>query len=626
MKGKRGKKKLKQASNTKTLLENKEAQLTIFIIIAIILIASVAGFFLIKGSLNKIQMPQSIEPVYITFLSCLEEDVNTGVSILESQGGYIELPEFEPGSRYMPFSSQLNFLGNPIPYWYYVSGNGVEKEQVPSKKEMENQLEDFIEEKARTCVFDNYYRQGFEIIQGKPDAKVTIKNDEILLNLDMNLNIDKGDESVIVSNHKLNIKTSLGKLYDSALKVYQYEQDKLFLENYSVDTLRMHAPVDGVELNCSAKVWNAQTVFDDLKEAIESNTLALKSKGSSKDYFVIDAPVENVRFINSQSWANSFEVNPSEGMMLVAKPVGNQAGLGVLGFCYVPYHFVYNVKYPVLVQVYNNDEIFQFPIAVVIQGNKPRKPLDATAIGIQSSQICNHQNTLTEIRIYDVQGNSVDAEISYECFGESCSIGGSNQGFLQGELPQCINGFITARAEGFEEKRQLYSSVQPGSVNVVLDRLYERDIELKIDGMTYNKPAIISFVKESSSKTIMYPSQKSIELSGGQYEVQVYVYSESNINLQESSYRQCVDVPSGIMGVLFGSTKEKCFDVMIPSQIISNALSGGGKENYYILESELKSSNTIEIKAESLPLPTNLDELQNNYLLFEDKELEIIFR
>jgi len=62
----------------------------------------------------------------------------------------------------MPFSSQLNFLGNPVPYWYYVSGNNVQKEQVPSKNEMENQLEDFIEEKINKCVFDEYYEQGFE--------------------------------------------------------------------------------------------------------------------------------------------------------------------------------------------------------------------------------------------------------------------------------------------------------------------------------------------------------------------------------------------------------------------------------------------------------------------------------
>jgi rod shape-determining protein MreC len=30
---------------------------------------------------------------------------------------------YEASSEYMPFSSQLDFLGNPVPYWYYISGN-----------------------------------------------------------------------------------------------------------------------------------------------------------------------------------------------------------------------------------------------------------------------------------------------------------------------------------------------------------------------------------------------------------------------------------------------------------------------------------------------------------------------
>ena len=85
--------------------------------------------------------------------------------------------------------------------------------------------------------------------------------------------------------------------------------------------------------------------------------MALNDKTPSTEegkYFYIDAGVsDEIRFINSKDWPRNFEVSPSEGILLVANPVGNQPGLGVLGFCYVPYHFVYNVKYPVLIQVYN---------------------------------------------------------------------------------------------------------------------------------------------------------------------------------------------------------------------------------------------------------------------------------
>jgi len=158
---------------------NKSGQLTIFIIIAIVIVAGVAGFFMYRQGLFQGKLPASMEPIYTSFESCLEDDALTGVGVLGVQAGYIYLPEFESGSTYMPFSSQLDFLGTPVPYWYYVSGNNVQKEQVPSKSKMEEQLAQFIEEKIRNCNFDEYYEQGFEIIMAEPEASVEI-NEKML--------------------------------------------------------------------------------------------------------------------------------------------------------------------------------------------------------------------------------------------------------------------------------------------------------------------------------------------------------------------------------------------------------------------------------------------------------------
>ena len=95
---------------------NNKGQVTIFIIIAIVLVVGIVAFFVYRGSITTLIIPSNIEPVYTSFLVCLEDYSLIGIDTLESQGGYIEIPAFEPGSAYFPFSSQLNFLGNPIPY------------------------------------------------------------------------------------------------------------------------------------------------------------------------------------------------------------------------------------------------------------------------------------------------------------------------------------------------------------------------------------------------------------------------------------------------------------------------------------------------------------------------------
>ena len=94
----------------------------------------------------------------------------------------------------------------------------------------------------------------------------------------------------------------------------------------------------------------------------------------------MDLPVSSdyeVRFINSREWARAFEVEPSEENLLLVNPVGNQPDLGNFRILLCSLSFVYSMKYPVLVQISKDQEIFsQFPMAVIIQGNNPRKLLD----------------------------------------------------------------------------------------------------------------------------------------------------------------------------------------------------------------------------------------------------------
>jgi hypothetical protein len=390
--------------------------------------------------------------------------------------------------------------------------------------------------------------------------------------------------------------------------------------------LRLYAPVDGVDVSCAPDIWNADDVFSKLQDAIETNTLALSTNNpKTKDgkYFFVDAGItDGARFINSRNWSSSFEVLPSEENILVATPVGNQQGLGILGFCYVPYHFVYNIKYPVLIQVYNGNEIFQFPMAVIIQGNKPRLALNSTATAIPS-ELCNYRNTLANVQTYDTSLNPVESQISYECFGETCDMGKTSSGILTEQFPQCVNGYIIAKADGFKEAKYMYSTIQEGSASIIMDRLYDLNVNLKVNGAGYNGKAIIYFDSETDSKVVSYPDQKKVKLAEGDYNISVYIYKNSTIKLQETTQSECTTVPTSGIGGFFGMTEKKCFDVTIPSQIISNSLAGGGKQDYYFLESDLKNSNSLELNAQSLPVPATIEQLQNNYLLFDSNELGV---
>lgn len=617
--------------------DKKKGQLTVFIIVGIVIIVGIIGYFLLKNETIGIGgIPKEFKPVEEYFLSCIEEHAKAGISIIEERGGYIYLPEFEQGSEYMPSSSQLDFLGTAIPYWYYISGNNIIKEQIPDKTEIKNQLEKYLNENL-FCDFSSFEEQGFVINLGKIKTDVSISENKVDVSINADLEASFGDNNFAISSHKSSIESKLGKFYDLAGKIYTKENEEMFLENYGLDVLYLYAPVNDAELSCSPKIWLLDKIKEELKNALEANTLALKVKGdyykNADKYFIVDisglGKDEAVQFLYSKNWPTKIEVNPNNNGVLIAEPVGNQPGLGILGFCYITYHFVYDVTYPVLIRIYDDSELFQFPVVVLVQGNKPREALPGSFIGEIEPEICKYKNTKIGVYTYNNNLEPVEADISFKCFNQECDIGETKlkggDAVLSAEMPQCVNGFVIAEAEGYELKKQQVSTNLEGVVNLILDKLYDTSLNLKLDGKESGDTAVIYFESEDTSATIALPEQKNVKLSEGLYNISVFVYKNSSITIPETKTQKCVNVPEpGLMG-FFGSTTEKCFEMTIPSQQISNVLIGGGKIQQYITETELEKGKA-EISIISLPLPKSIEDLQKNYDSIETKTFNLEFK
>lgn len=621
----------------------KKGQVTVFIIIAILIVAGIVAYFLIKDRVGLGSVPREVMPIYEYFLSCISDETKVAASIMGSQAGYLELPEFERGSEYMPFSSQLGFLGAAVPYWYYVSGNGIAKEQVPSKEKMEQQLEEYLKERIMECDFSQFEQQGFEVgVEEEPKVDVEIKEREIKVGVEMPLVMSFDEITARQTSHEVEASSRLGKFYDIARKIYDKESEELFLENYGVDVLRLYAPVDGSELGCSPKIWQVDDIKEDLITALEANVPAIKVKGDyysldeeSNKYFIEDVGEniggegEYVNFMYLRDWPTRIEIWPGDDP-LIAEPVGLQEGMGMLGFCYVPYHFIYDMGYPVLIQIYDAEEMFQFPVAVVIDKNKPREAENVEGLPDVVPELCEHKLTALDVYTYNSQLEPVEAQIKYKCFDTSCYIGDTQvvegEAVLTAMFPQCVNGYIIARAEGYKTKKYIASSVREGSVAVVLDKKYKLELEVKKGGRELEEEyAIVSFVREDESVTVVYPEQKEVELTAGEYEIEVYVYTNSTINLEGSKTEKCVDVPkSGLLGI-FGASEKKCFTLEVPDQVVSFAVSGGGKQNWYVVESRLEESSKIIIDAVDFGKPNKVEELQMNYKNIELNPLGVEF-
>jgi len=621
---------------------NNRGQMTFFVILAIVIVALVVIFFAVRSGFFVSSIPVEFRPVYNLYSACIEQEAENALSILGTQGGKIDTGDYIPGSEYAPFSSHLNFLGIPVPYWYYVSGNNLIKENVPSKTDMEDEVSAFLEDGINNCDFTQFYEQGFYIELGDPKVDTKIRDSVVEITVNSDIVVSREDRSARKTRHKIEVDSNIGEFYDIAKDIYNREKDEAFLENYAVDVLRSYAPVDGVKIQCNPEVWQTREVVDDLKEGLESNIAAIKFDGNyyklddnEDKYFVVDLGIPgsaSVNLIYSKEWPTKVEVTPANEELMIAQPVGNEEGLGVLGFCYVPYHFVYDVSFPVLIQVSDGFEIFQFPVSVIIDNNLPR---EADFLGVEFEEgedrvdLCQFKEGNARIYTFDNNLNAVEADVSYKCFDQVCSLGrteiSGNEAILDASIPVCVNGQLIANAEGFAEKKQIFSSNSESVADVVLDREYEIEVELRLDGVVSGDSAVIHFISEDGgSRSAILPENSKIKLREGQYDVSAYVYGSSSIAIPASSRTQCYEVNVGGLFGLFGSTKEECVKVNVPASTLDYALTAGGKINTYILESELAGGKVV-VDVDSFPKPSSIEELQYNYQSFDGSTIRLSF-
>lgn len=618
---------------------SKKAQVTLFVIIAVIIIGILIAGYMFRDRLFFSSTDSQFQEVYDYYDSCIYSTAQEGIKIMGSSGGYIDLPEFEGGSEYAPFSSQLDFLGSGVPYWYYVSGNGIVNEQVPSQSLMQNQLGDYIESELKRCDFSSFRLEGYEIDNNVNSVEVSISKNVVGVNVNSDLSVSRVGSSEIKKEHNVNVNSKLGKFYDLAIEIYNKELDTAFLENYTIDVMYNYAPVTDIEISCSPVIWNAREVADDIKSGIYANINSLKLEGDyyslskkENNYFVVPIDSdEQVSFMYDPRWPSRIEIWPAENDLLVAEPVGLEEGMGILGFCYVPYHFVYDIYHPVLVQIYDEDELFQFPMAVVIDKGVPRNAIESSLQDTGEIPLCDYKTNPVEVYTFDSELNPVEADIDFQCFNEVCDIGrtisGGGDAYLDGMFPACVNGIIKAKAEGYVSSKYVISTNEEEVANIVLDKLYDLDLEVVSGGLDVKDRsgmALISFSGERHSASAFYPEQGTIRLAEGFYNVSVQVFGDSNLVIPSEEITSCVDVVKpGIFG-FFGGTQEQCFTTTLPSQNLGSALVGGGKSQEYILESDL-SFGRLKLSVNQFPPVNSLDQVQANYDMLDIQNIGVSF-
>jgi len=179
---------------------NKRGQVTIFIIIAILIIASVLIFFMFKGQIKQSLYSPEVESVYLFVDNCIDKVGLEVIYKIGENGGYYFPPNFSTESG--------------IPY-YYSKG----RSYMPSKEEIEKEISFFVNEKLFFCTRNFIDFLNFEITQEEIKTKTTIKDNKVDLNINYPISITHGDSTSLIEDFKKEMPVRLGIVYDSIEKI-----------------------------------------------------------------------------------------------------------------------------------------------------------------------------------------------------------------------------------------------------------------------------------------------------------------------------------------------------------------------------------------------------------------------
>lgn len=178
----------------------KRGQITIFVVIALIIISLVAVAFLFKDKIIGIVQPSSNQITNFVE-NCIEDVGQKVISKIGAGGGYYFPPILSTDSG--------------IPY-YYNSGN-----YMPTKQQIEDEISYYISKSLFFCTRNFADFPDFDIKQGEINSRVLIKPKEISLEIEYPLTISKGENTIFIRNFKKNFPVRLGTIYDSVYKSIQ---------------------------------------------------------------------------------------------------------------------------------------------------------------------------------------------------------------------------------------------------------------------------------------------------------------------------------------------------------------------------------------------------------------------
>jgi len=230
---------------------NKKGQMTVWIIIAMVLVLAIVLFFLLRGEITP-KVGEKIEENPKNYIaSCVKKNVEEAVEIMLPQGGFVS-PEHtklynDIKVAYLCYNSQY--------YDFCISEHPV------LLQEMEEEIHKYIEPRIEQCFQD--YRSEQEkkdigISLGNMEIDIKLEQEIINVKINREVRITEKGENYKINNFDIDVRSPAYNLGRVAAEIESNEAESCDFDNAKYMTIYPRFKISRIPMSDSTKIYTIE--------------------------------------------------------------------------------------------------------------------------------------------------------------------------------------------------------------------------------------------------------------------------------------------------------------------------------------------------------------------------------
>jgi len=408
----------------------KRAQVTVFIILGILILATVVFFVYISTQKAKQELeitrpaiakvPQEVQPVRDFIDACVRRVSIDAIKRAGTRGGFVDKTfaynAFQPTeAAAVAFTDDASLV---VPYWYHMKSPNdctsdcvfeLARPELTGPGSIEAQLGAYITDHVDECLdFTSFAQQGLTVeLLEEPVLSATIAQDDVFVSGTIPVQVSGGAAATRLDDVYVPLDVDLRAAYELASELVDFQREGQFLEHGTRELITLFSgkssdqlpPLYDFEISLDAPThWIKQDVQKDVERIVSSHLSLVRASGTSNNRYVTSPgegenrelyevlynrqffiPLNGTytnyafRLMYLPWWKMYFDLN-CRGQLCTAD--STQIPLSfLLGM--QEYNFAYDVSYPVLVVLEDPDAfggegfVFEFFMEANLRNNAP---------------------------------------------------------------------------------------------------------------------------------------------------------------------------------------------------------------------------------------------------------------